>query len=352
MLEAPAKVPTRVEDIDAIWLDSVLGGVRSARVVDVIHGTATKICVDVTFAPPRAPEVQRLWIKTGMEPHSQDRRMDNVYAGETLYYSRLAGKYETRTPQCHYAATDQEGHSVIVLDDLLGQGARFINPAAASAPDFVARALESIARYQAASWMAPELEAIEWLRMGGSHRAYDFISWLYEINHWRQYSGLPRFQRLAPELRDRDLLVRVHRKLQDDFWPRAPWALAHGDCHFGQAYELPGGEVRLLDWQAVQIAHWAHDVAYFMAGALSVADRRASERDLLRHYLGKLSAFGVDAPAEEDAWLAYRANVFHGVGWVMCPVEMQPEENCEVFTERFSTAATDHGAVELILNGA
>jgi hypothetical protein len=369
-MPAATPLPGSVQEFDAAWLDGVLGHVRSSEVVKVIHGTATKICVEVTFDathdpphdaardatrdatrdPTHVPGVQRFWIKTGMEPHSRDKRMDQVYAGETFYYSQLAGKYETRTPRCYFSATDADGHSVIVLDDLEAIGARFVEPVAAGSPDFVARALEAIARYQAASWMAPELHAVEWLRMGGSHRAYDFISWLYAPDHWDVYSQRPRFQKLPPALRDRDLLVRAHRRLQDAFWPSEPWALAHGDCHFGQAYQLPDGEVRLLDWQAVQTAHWAHDVSYFMAGALAVADRRHFERDLLHHYLAKLAEFGVvQPPSEAQAWLAYRANVLHGIGWVMCPVEMQPEENCCVFAERFATAVTQLGSLELVL---
>jgi len=344
------EIPTSVGQINTAWFDSVLGGVEKATIVKVIHGTATKICVELDFSPPRRGS-RRVWVKTGMEPHSADKRMDNVYAGEAFYYKALAGKYDTRTPECFYAATDAQGHSVLVLDDLARIGARFVEPVEAGSVDFVARALEAIARYQASSWMAPELHDIDWLRMGGSHRAYDFISWLYEPNHWREYAQRPRFQKLAPALRDRELLVKVHRKLQDDFWPQAPWALAHGDCHFGQAYRLPDGEVRLLDWQAVQIAHWAHDVSYFMAGALSVQDRRANDRELLRHYLKALADHGVEPPADEVAWRAYRAHAMHGIGWVMCPFEMQPEENCEVFTERFSTAALDLGSVDLILGG-
>jgi hypothetical protein len=160
------KIPASVTELDTEWFDTILGGVEDATVVKVIHGTATKICVDLRFKPPHEPAGRRVWVKTGMEPHSSDKRMDNVYAGEAFYYKNLAGKYDTRTPECFYAETDTEGHSV-----------------------------------------------------------------------------------------------------------------------------------------------------------------------------------------EEVAWRAYRAHAMHGIAWVMCPYEMQPEENCEVFTERFSTAAMDHGSVELILSG-
>lgn len=338
-------IPTTPGDISTEWLSTIFGDVRSSRVLEVINGTATKIRVEMELPADR----KRVWIKSGMEPHSSRDGLQAVYAGESLYYSDIAGKYDTRTPACHFSATDASGHSIIVLDDLLDLGATFVDIVSAGSPDFVARALEAIARFQASSWMAPELAQNEWLRTGGSHFAYDLVSWLYTPERWSTYSKLPRFDRLAPELRDPAGLAKAHRLVLEDYCRREPWALCHGDCHFGQAYVLPGGEVRLLDWQAVQTAHWSHDVSYFMAGALSVEDRRAHERGLLNHYLSKLQEYGVENPCTEaEAWLAYRTTVLHGIGWVMCPPEMQPEENCATMVERFSTAVTDLKTLEAI----
>lgn len=349
MAQADIRIPTTVEEVNVDWFRQIVDGVQSARVLEVMHGTATKIRVELEIAAPDATATRRVWVKSGMEPHSSQDGLDVVYAGETLYYSRYADRYDTRTPHCLYAASNAAGASILVLDDLLDQGAKFVDLVRAGSTDFVARALEAIARYQAAAWMAPELHADEWLRSGGSHIAYDMPAWLYSPERWAQYSLLPRFQKLEATLRDPQLLERAHRRLLEDHCRRSPWSLGHGDCHFGQAYVLPGGEVRLLDWQAIQIAHWAHDVAYFTAGALSVADRRAHERDLLQHYLGKLRDFGVaDVPDDATAWLAYRTMVLHGIGWVMCPPEMQPEENCAIMTERFSTAVVDHDSVSLL----
>lgn len=340
MSQGAISIPASPTEVTQEWLSQIFGDVSSSRILTVINGTATKIQVEMDLPSQAAPK--RIWIKSGMEPHSSRDGLEAVYAGESLYYRDIAGKYDTRTPACHFAATDEKGHSIIVLDDLLEQGATFVDIVSAGSPDFVARALEAIARYQASSWMAPELADNEWLRTGGSHYAYDLVSWLYTPDRWAEYSRLPRFRKLAPELRDPAILAKAHRQVLEDYCRREPWALCHGDCHFGQAYLLPDGEVRLLDWQAVQTAHWSHDVSYFMAGALSVEDRRAHERDLLRHYVSKLKEFGVPDPCtDDDAWIAYRTTVLHGIGWVMCPPEMQPEENCATMVERFSTAVLD-----------
>lgn len=347
MAASSIAIPASPEQVTTEWLRQIFPDVRAAEICEIINGTATKILVEMDLGAKE--NRKRVWIKSGMEPHSRRDGLQAVYAGETLYYSELAGKYDTRTPVCHFAATSEDGHSLIVLDDLLETGATFVDITSAGSPEFVAAALEAIARYQASSWMAEELSGNPWLHSGGSHHAYDLVSWLYEPARWQTYSQLPRFQKLAPPLRDPALLARLHRQVLEDYCRRQPWALCHGDCHFGQAYIIPGGEVRLLDWQAVQTAHWSHDVSYFMAGALSVADRRLHERDLLRHYLAKLKEFGVTDPCtEEEAWLAYRTTVLHGIGWVMCPPEMQPEDNCTTMVDRFSSAVMDLNSLEAI----
>lgn len=344
-------IPSHVAEVDRDWLCAAIPDIADARILDVIHGTATKIQAELDRRDGQGSF--RVWVKSGMEPHSHTDGLEAVYAGEVIYYTRYADRYETRTPQCHFAASDAEGHSIIVLDDLLEQGATFVELPDAASPETIAKGLEYIARYQAASWLDAGLADDPWLKSGGSHNAYDLPKWLYTEERWRQYSALPRFRHLAPQLRDRAMLERAHRALLFDLFRREPWALCHGDSHYGQAYALPNGEVRLLDWQAVQIAHWSHDMAYFMGSGLDVADRRACETDLLRHYLGKLAEFGVAAPPDWDsAWRDYRMAILHGIGWTFCPPEMQPEENCAAICERFSAAVCDHDSVALIAANA
>lgn len=347
-------IPTSVEQLDTAWFDAVLAeDVTEARVLKVIHGTATKVKMSLSIRSGRAgAEARTVWIKTGLEPHSKQIGTEKVYAGETFFYRNLGGRFETRTPECLYADSDAEGNSIIVLDDLERAGAEFTEPASAGSPDRIARGLEAIARYQAASWMDPGLWANDWLRGGGSFDAADCIAWIWNPEHWEDYRNRPRFSALHPSLHDRALLERTHRRLREDWLRREPWALSHGDAHYGQLYTMPDGEARLIDWQCVQVANHMQDVANMLVSGLSVEDRRATERDLIAHYLGCLSAFGVvDVPRHAEAFAALRAYAFHQLSWVMCLTEMQPEENCAAIAERASAAVMDYGSVDLILNG-
>jgi thiamine kinase-like enzyme len=209
-----------------------------------------------------------------------------------------------------------------------------------------------VARYQAATWNHAELMDNEYLMNGGFWGVGNVLDWMYNADHWQDYSSRPRFQALAPQLRDRELLLNAHRKLKRDWWTYTPLVLAHGDAHVGQLYEMPDGEIRLLDWQCVRMAHWGFDPCNILVSGLTIDDRRRFARDLLQGYVRKLGEFGVEhPPTVEDAFRAMRAYTIHALGWVMCMVEMQPEENCMAITERASAAAIELETVETIMAG-
>ena len=86
-----------------------------------------------------------------------------------------------------------------------------------------------------------------------------------------------------------------------DIWARyigtltkAPQTLLHGDPHIGNTYVLPDDDVGFLDWQMVRRGNWSLDLGYFLQGALTIEDRRRSERELLEEYRGALTL-----PADE-----------------------------------------------------
>jgi len=92
------------------------------------------------------------------------------------------------------------------------------------------------------------------------------------------------------------------------------------------------------------LGFWAHDVAYFLAGALTIEDRRAHERELIRHYVAELRKAGGELD-EDVAWWEYRRHVLYAFCWFGCPPEWVPEAmNC-LYTERAVAAVTDLDSV-------
>lgn len=350
------RLPTNVEEITTAWLaeaftDAGLGRVQDSRILKVMHGTATKIHIDVGFAAANGVrERKTFWIKTGFENHSHDVGQETVYAGEVYYYSKLAGRWDTHSPKCHLARNESDtGNSFIIMDDLLVKQPRFFEPVEAVPVDLVKRAVATLARIHASSWMDPLLLSDPWLSSGGAWVQSNVIGWLYSDDNWRFMSNAPRFRVLPAVLRDRDLLRETHVELIHGWRESAmPYCVSHGDAHVGQGYVLPDGSVDFLDWQCVMKNSWANDVAYFVGSALTIEDRRAYEKDILAFYLSELTARGVAVPSFADAFELYRVYAFHGIGWVCCKPEMQSEENCAAIAERFAAAVLDLDSIAAV----
>jgi hypothetical protein len=90
------------------------------------------------------------------------------------------------------------------------------------------------------------------------------------------------------------------------------------------------------------------DVAYFIGGSLTVADRRASERDLVAHYLRALATPGGPRYTVDDVWLDYRRHHLHGFLWAMTGALMQPRERVAAMAERPVQAIEDHNSVAAV----
>lgn len=346
------RLPQNVGEITTSWLAHVLAGsglppLAGSRILEVMHGTATKIHIELTFADGSHRTV---WLKTGFENHSHEIGQETVYAGEVYYYARVAGRYDTQSPHCFYTHHEPDtGNSVIIMEDILPKGPSFFEPVKPLTPDVCAIALATLARIHASSWNSEFLVTDAWLSSGGAYTHSNVVGWLYSDDNWALMSELPRFQVLPQALRNRDLLRDTHIRLLGAWRESAsPFCLSHGDAHVGQGYQLPDGSVNFLDWQCIMKNSWANDVAYFMISALSVEDRRACQQDLLRGYLGALQARGAATPDFAEAWRLYKAYAFHGLGWVFCKPEMQNEDNCSAIGDRFAAAVTDLEAIRAV----
>ena len=118
--------------------------------------------------------------------------------------------------------------------------------------------------------------------------------------------------------------------------------LSHGDDHIGNWFQRPDGTLGLLDWQTICEMRPAHDVAYFLASALDVDDRRTAERDLLASYLERLGESGHGAPTWDEFWLDYRRHLAFGLmAWLTSLEWMNPEEIHAATVGRFAQAVLD-----------
>jgi aminoglycoside phosphotransferase (APT) family kinase protein len=160
---------------------------------------------------------------------------------------------------------------------------------------------------------------------------------------------LPRGVAVSRYFHDRDRMERAMERLRVIDRQGVP-CLLHGDPHLGNLYFDADGTAGMLDWQTAYKGPWAHDVAYFIASALDVLDRRDWERPLLRHYLDQLRTRGVAPPSFDEAWDGYCCQMVYGLYyWLVNPVEFQAELNNCAVAPRFALAAIDHGTFDRLL---
>jgi Phosphotransferase enzyme family len=123
---------------------------------------------------------------------------------------------------------------------------------------------------------------------------------------------------------------------------RGPVTLLHGDAHIGNTYVLPGDDVGFLDWAVVRRGNWSQDVGYFLVSALTVADRRAHEAELIELYTAALEVD--ERPSADEAWLRYRASAAYGLPiWLatLSALTSQPRDVCLDLCERYAAAFAD-----------
>ncbi len=217
---------------------------------------------------------------------------------EACFYRDLADAAGVRTLRCVYADVDRDTrHGVVITEDVAADGATFLDARSDYHADQAASSLEELATLHGRMWGDPRCLDMHWLapRMA-SVLAGRGLAEIRDNFEGEIGASVPQ------DVRDPERLVAAYRALAAAMAAAEPWTVLHGDAHVGNVFLDTTGRPALVDWQLVQRGAWYIDVGYHIASALPVADRRREERDLLRHYLDRLAASGVDTPGWEDAW--------------------------------------------------
>jgi hypothetical protein len=330
-------LPTTVDELTPEWFSAALGTTVSAcETTHIVWGTATKVLMRLML--PDGP--RDVCVKGGFDERLQGYDLGTAYELEARFYGDIASTLTVTLPRAHYAAFDAEqGQGVVILDDLVAAGCTFGDPEQPWAPDAVAAALEAQAAWARQTWGA-STGPVASLDIG-STTVRDACAVLLSDEHIAAHFAQDGAPDAADELRDGARLRAAFAAL----WRRdaeGELTLAHGDAHVGNTYIDRDGAPSFLDWQAICRAPALYDVAYFIGGALTVADRRTHEHALLEHYLQALAAGGGPRLDRDAAWLDYRRYTLHGYLWAVTPAVMQPLERVRAMAERHLAAIDDH----------
>jgi hypothetical protein len=151
------------------------------------------------------------------------------------------------------------------------------------------------------------------------------------------------------EARDAERLEAAYRVLAERVESVRRWTVIHGDAHVGNVFLDGAGRPSFVDWQTAQRGPWYLDVGYHIASALTVEDRRRTERDLVGHYLDRLRVGGVDVPSWDDAWLGVRRGMVQGFFMWGITFKVDPAITSLLLT-RIGTAVADNDALTAVEN--
>jgi hypothetical protein len=257
---------------------------------------------------------------------------------EAYFYRDLAASTGIRTLRCVYADVDDETHhGVIITEDVVAEGATFLDARSQYGPAQLEESLAELATLHAATW-GDDRTTASWL----APRMARVLAGRGVREIRSNFEG-PIGAGVPAEVRDAQRLADAYRSLADAVACATPWTVLHGDAHVGNLYLDASGHPAFVDWQLVQRGAWYLDVGYHIASALTVEDRRRHERDLLRHYLELLSAAGVQPPGWDDAWRGLRRGVVYGFFLWGITLKVEPVVTSELL-RRLGQAAADHDA--------
>lgn len=326
------------------WLGQALGGagrpveVRAVHIIDQFGPSCTKVRMELEYGPSVEPGFHSAYCLKGFfgDP-TIGYLKSGVQLTESAFYRDCAPVLPMRLAECVHAGSDEEtGAGVILMKDLITAGSRFLTALEPYSAKQAQSSLDQLARLHATSWGNDALAQWSWVQSKTKALTE------YQVVPAARVTELMRAERGEPlpdAIRDGDRIYAALGKIAERD-NGLSHCLIHGDAHAGNVFENAEG-CGIVDWQLLQRGHWSLDVAYHIAAVLTVEDRRASEQDLLRHYLDRLAAHGATPPEWDDAWTRYRESLAYGMFLWAITIRVDPPIIME-FNRRLGTAVADH----------
>lgn len=353
------KLPTTMDNVNAAWLSKMMSykypGVvaNSMETVELLnsHTTKWRIKVDWNAAGKAAGLPPHLCMKANWSGMFSNV---DIHALEARFYHFMAHEMKVPTATCYYADWDDDGsaHGLVILEDLNQRGGKFGHSTQDNSVDLIAENLEGLAQLHGSLWDSDKISVANapWLQTQmdtpiDSDQVRIMWSWLQEN------LKDPNFCAIAPQhyIDDPHSIERAYDRLGEiERGLKAPYCIALGDCHQGNTYLLPNGERLWLDWQLVRRGRPWRDLTYFTVGSLTIDERRAHHKDLVKQYREHLIATGAQGvPSFDDIWEQIRIWVMYGIQAWAANMDSWGQNGLPM-NERFFCAAEDYGTWKLL----
>lgn len=353
----PGQVPASVTQLTRHWLTAVLGTTTpGAQVIDFdlgagSDGTSSRRAITLQWNHTGESAGLPTALYTKSTPTLLNRLLVGVTGAagaEALFYSRIRPNLDIGAPVGYHGGWDARTcRSMVITEDIaVNRGATFADASQryvdrASAESMVAE----LARYHGQLWEDPRLST-EWSLMPADEWQQSFNA---RIGFDRGAVAAMRLlgDEVPTQLRARKSEIRAALMQSVRYNVSGPMTLLHQDVHPNNWFELPDGSLNLYDWQGIGQGGWALDVSYALSAALTIDDRRAWEHDLIALYLDQLAAAGGKPPSADQAFLAYRQQMFRGfIYWTYTFLvgkvsELQPDSHVRTVIRRTGQAIVD-----------
>ena len=354
------RLPRHLHEVTAPWLTSLLQHrypgieVHGVTVVELknSHTTKLRLALDLNEVGVAAGIPRQVCLKSNW---SEGFESGDICELEARFYYLMRDQLQAPVPGSYYADWDGDGggRGIVVMEDLGAAEGQFGHSAHHLGVDGVARGLESLAVLHGALWDSPLLPAQSWLQTSMDtpvdtdqlRRNWNYIALNLAKPAYQAF--LPRWIYDTPEL-----FAHAFDELADFARTQpGPHCLVHGDSHQGNSFLRANGERVWHDWQLVRQGQPWRDVTYFMLGALTIDERRASAADLIRHYRDALIATGArDVPDQDTAWDHFRRWPVYGMQAWLGNVDQWGQGGLHM-VERFVAAAQDLDTMALLTDG-
>jgi hypothetical protein len=326
--------------------------IRDMETVEIRNGHTTKMRVrlDLNQAGRDAGIPENVCLKSNWSGGFEEV---DIHALEARFYHYARDQLNIPSPKAYFADWDAgaTGQGLVVMEDLALEGGRFGHSTDHMGVDGVAEAFEGYAKYHGASWGDPRLR--EWIWLQTSMDTPIDNEQLRFMWQWVEKNlAKEKFRAILPKwfLDDPQSLHRIFDALAL-FEARNPGpnTIVHGDSHQGNTYVRADGERIWIDWQLVRKGRPWRDLAYFMIGALTIEERRADDRRLLKHYHEHLLATGIaDPPSFDTIWAAYSRWPIYGCQAWIANMDEWGQDGLPM-NQRFFTALEDLDSAKLLL---
>lgn len=342
-------IPQGWDEITPAWMTAVLNEhfpevvVDDVRVVLRDDGTNRRARLALTYSAGGGPATV---FAKAVDPEHADlvALTSGLYHEPRLFSSRVPLPLDH--PAVYSAVIDEDRRDfLMIMEDVVARGA---DPRDATRPmtvEQVASGVRGLARLHSRYWgdRLTSRRELDWVEPFVAFAGLEYAP--LHIAHERLGDSVPAVVRdLSGTELFCDIWARYIGSLNGSALTSAP-TLLHGDPHIGNTYVMPDGTVGFLDWQMVRRGDYSLDLGYFLQGALTIDDRRRSERALLGEYRDALLLPAAELPSEQDIWLRYRASVAHGLAIWMATLSggdaWQRADICLALAQRYGAAFVD-----------